>query len=223
MSFQKKLMLSGLIFILSGCSTISDLPRGYSLGMKNEEGLAVVSLTLSGMDMNKVSSFEYRVREVVTGAGENVNRRPYFNSARQHARWLQDTDAQGPTATKINMIVKDQALVEPLDVVDAGRAIGRLAALRFPAGNYELYDWKLVVPNQYGGDEFSSSRAIGYRFSIEAGRATYLGNVDLRMTERDTYKVTVENKATRDIALLAKKLPSLKVDDIIYRAAEQQP
>lgn len=216
-------VLCALIFTLSGCATVSDLPPGYTLGARDTEGLAVVSLTLSGKDLDRVSSLEYRVREAAAASGEEVKRSPYFHSARQHARWLQDKDAQGPATTRVKLIVKDQALAEPLDVVESGRTVGRVAALRLPAGDYEVYDWKLVVPNQYGGDGFSPKRAMGYRFRIEAGRATYLGNVDLRMTERDTYKITVENKATRDLALLAKKLPSIRAEDIIYRPDEMRP
>lgn len=206
-----------LILTVAGCSTVSDLPPGYRLGAQGAEGLAIVSLTLSGKDLGRVESFEYRVREAPTiSAYENVKRRPYFQSARQHARWLQDKDAQGPAAGLTRLIVKDPALAEPLDIVESGKTIGRLAALRLPAGDYELYDWKLVVPNVYGGNEFTPRRAIGYRFTVEAGRAIYLGNVDLRMTEQDTYGITVENKAKRDLALLTKKVPSIGVEAVIY-------
>ncbi|MBL8438524.1 MAG: hypothetical protein JNM61_10020 [Zoogloeaceae bacterium] len=65
------------------------------------------------------------------------------------------------------------------------------------------------MPNQYGGDEFGPKRAMAYRFRNEAGRVSYLGNVDLRMTEQDMYDIIVENGAKRDLTLLAKKLPSV--------------
>lgn len=219
---KRFLLLIMLVLTLSACGTVSDLPPGYRLGTQDTEGLAIVSLTLSGKDIDRVSSFAYRVRETTGEAREEARRRPYFDSARQHARWLQDKDAQGPAAMRPKLIVKDQALAEPLDIVEAGRPIGRVAALRLPAGDYELYDWKLVVPNQYGGNEFGPKRAFGYRFTIEAGRATYLGNVDLRMTEQDTYGITVENKAERDLALLEKKLPSMRAEDVTYRPGEMR-
>lgn len=138
-------------------------------------------------------------------------------------QWLQDRYAQGAAATRMKLIVKDQASIEPLDVIESGRAIGRLAALRLPPGDYDLYDWKVVIPNQYGGDEFSPQRAMAYRFKIEAGRATYVGNMNLRMTEQDTYSISVEDKANRDLALLAKKLPTVRAEDIIYRQGEMRP
>ena len=221
---MKQMLLSCmLLFTLSACGTVSDLPPGYHFGTQDAEGLAIVSLTLSGKDLDQVSNFAYRVREAGDESMEEAKRRPYFHSARQHARWMQDKDAQGPAARRIRLIVKDPALAEPLDVVESGRAIGRLAALRLPAGDYELYDWKLVVPNQYGGNEFSPKRAFGYRFKVEAGRAVYLGNVDLRMTEQDTYNIAVENKAKRDLALLAKKAPSVSAEDVTYRPGEMRP
>lgn len=81
----------------------------------------------------------------------------------------------------------------------------------------------MVVPNQSGGDEFSPKRAMAYRFRVEAGRITYLGNVDLRMTEQDMYDLTVENRAKRDLALLAKKLPSVTPEDILVRPGDLRP
>lgn len=212
---KRTLVLCTLAVALSGCAAISDLPPGYTLAAQSGEGLAVVSLTLSGRELDQVSSFEYRVREAVGDATEEVSRSRYFDSARQQARWLLDKGAQGPAAKRVRLIVKDQALAEPLDIVDAGAAIGRLAVLRLPPGEYELYDWKVVMPNRYGGDVFSPKRALGHRFRIEAGHATYLGNVDLRLTGQDTYKIAVEDKATRDLALLAEKLPSVRADEIL--------
>lgn len=220
---KQTFVLGALIAALSGCATVSDLPPGYALGPEEAEGLAVVSLTLSGKDLSRVSSFEYRIRKARGESFEEMEQSPHFASARQHARWLVDDAAQGPAAKRVKLIVKDPALAEPPDVVESGRTVGRVAALRLPAGDYELYDWKVVVPNQYGGDEFSPKRAMAYRFRIEAGRVSYLGNVDLRMTEQDMYDITVENRAKRDLALLAKKLPSVTSEDVLFRPGELRP
>lgn len=215
-------VVGALIFALSGCASVSDLPPGYAPSAQDAEGLAVFSLTLSGKDLSRVSSFEYRVRKATSASGKEVERRPYFDSALQHARWVVDDDAQGPAAKRIKLIVKSPALAEPLDVIESGRPVGRVAALRLPAGDYELYDWKIRVPNQYGGDEFGPKRAMTYRFRIEAGRVAYLGNVDLRMIEQDMYNITVENRAKRDLALLARKLP-VTSEDILVRPGELRP
>ncbi|MDT3736783.1 MAG: hypothetical protein ROZ00_11195 [Denitratisoma sp.] len=211
-----------VLMALSGCSTLSDLPPGYRLGATDTEGLAIVSLTLSGRDIAAVSSFVYRARESAGDKMEQAIRRPYFDSPRQHARSVQNKNAQDSAMTSARLIVKEPASNEPLDVIESGRAVGRVAVLRLPAGNYELYDWKLVVPNQYGGNEFRPNQALAYRFTIEAGRAIYLGNLDLHITERDAYKIVVENKAARDLPLLARKLPSISVKDMIYRPIAMQ-
>jgi len=220
---KQSLVLGTLFFLLSGCGTVPDLPSGYTLSAQDAEGLAVVSLTLSGKNLEQVSSFEYQVRQVPAYAFEEAERSRYFGSARQHVDWLRDGDAKGKAPQRIKLIVKGEASAELLDVVESNRAIGRLAALRLPPGNYEIYDWKVEVPDQYGGDKITPKRTVGYRFKIEAGRATYLGNVDLRLTDQGTYNVTVDNKTTRDLALLAKKLPSIRAEDIIYRPSEMRP
>lgn len=209
------LFLITLLSMLSACSTSPELSPGYRLDAQASEGLAVVSLTMSGKDIEQISSLTYRVREAVADDEmEEATRRPYFQSPRQHIDWIQDKHAQDSTERFQRLVVKDYASAEPLDVVGAGRTLGRLATLRLPAGEYELYDWKLVLPNEYGGIEYGAKRNIGYRFKVQAGRATYLGNVDLRLTEQDTYKVSVESKPERDLALLAKKVPSIRADEI---------
>lgn len=173
------------------------------MAKQSAEGSAVVSLTLSDKDLGRVSKFRYCLRPATDGAVEEVRRRPNFASALQQGRWLQDKQAQGPAA--IGLIVKDPSSREPLDVIDGGKSVGRVAVLRLPAGDYELYDWKLVILNRYGGDELGPKRAAAYRFRVEAGRATYLGNLDLRVTDQDTYRISVEDKTRRDLALLSKK------------------
>lgn len=208
-------MSLALALALCGCAAVSDLPQGYRLGGQEGEGLAVVSLTLSGEDLERVSSFTYRVRQATGDAIEEVARRPYFDSALQQARWLLDVDAHGPPIQKL--IVKDGSSNEPLDVLDGGRPVGRVAVLRLPPGEYTLSDWRLLVPNRYGGDELRAKRTAAYRFAVEAGHATYLGNLNLHLTDQDTYRVTVEDNAKRDLALLAKKLPSLRAEDIRHR------
>lgn len=213
-----------LAFLLSGCATVADIPPRYGLG-SGSEGLAVVSLTLSGKDLANVSSFEYEVREIRDAPGQyfgEVRRRPYFTSARQHARWLQDKQARDPTDNRMRVIVKESAVGESLDIVESGRAVGRLATIPLPAGDYELYDWKVVIPNRYGRHEFTPRRAFSYRFRVDAGHATYLGNLNLHVTEQDTYDITVADEAGRDIALLMWKVPSLRGEQIIYRVGQIQ-
>jgi hypothetical protein len=208
------------IAALAACSTVSDLPPGYRLDAQDRHGVAVVSLTLSGKNLSRVSSFEYRLREVVPNeaASADVARTHRFGSARQHARWLSSSSAYGMAGTRAKAIVKDQSLDEPLDVKDeSGSPIGRVAALRLPPGEYELYNWKIVEPSDYGEDVLAPRQSFGVRFRVEAARAVYIGNVNLNITEDDRYAVTVGDETKRDIPLLAKRVPFVSDTGIPFR------
>lgn len=63
---MNKMLLPTLLVVgLAGCAASPDLPSTYVLDAKRPEGLAVVSLTLSGKPLDKVSGYEYRIREVL--------------------------------------------------------------------------------------------------------------------------------------------------------------
>ena len=55
---NKTLVSALLIAGLAGCAASPDLPATYALEAKRPEGLASVSLTLSGKDLEKVSDYE---------------------------------------------------------------------------------------------------------------------------------------------------------------------
>ncbi|MBI5900299.1 MAG: hypothetical protein HZB40_13850 [Rhodocyclales bacterium] len=58
----KTLLSLLLIAGLAGCAAAPDLPSTYTLDANQPEGLAIVSLTLSGKPLDKVSGYEYRIR-----------------------------------------------------------------------------------------------------------------------------------------------------------------
>ena len=49
------------------------------------------------------------------------------------------------------------------------------------------------------------------------------GTRSIRVTEQDTYSISVEDKVNRELALLAKKLPTVRAENIIYRQGEMRP
>ena len=211
-----------VILAVSGCVSMRDVPAGYALSERSNEGLAVVSLTLSGKDLDNVYRFEYRLRPAPPGPGQEVERTRHFNSALQHARWLIEDGGRDTTSRRV--VVKDSAAGGPLlDIVDSGKAVGRLVTLPLPAGDYELVGWQIVVPSPYGRDEFTPKQTMRYGFHVAAGRATYLGNLDLHLPEHDRYSLSVKNNATRDLAVLEQKVPGVKAEDIIYEAGELAP
>lgn len=210
-----------LAVVLAGCVTAPDLPPDYALDPNVPEGLAIVSLTLSGKTLDRVDSFEYRLRPVAPQDGEPVRARPYFNSAKQHARWLIDTN--GRRDAEWNVIVKAPNFGESLDVAEHGTVTGRLASVRLPAGEYEFYAWKLREPNPYGGTEYSPTQAFSYRFAVKPGQASYIGQLHLHLSARDTQKVTVEDRHERDIAILRKKHPSPHASQVTVDIGRVQP
>lgn len=204
-----------LVLSLAGCAATSDLPAAYTLDAKRQEGLAVVSLTLSGRTLDKIASFEYRIREVPPRDEDAVTAKPYYDSARQHARSVQG--AGGRQDAVRNVVVKGPNSSEPLDILDAGKATGRLASLRLPAGEYEFHAWAVREPNQYGGTEYTPGQDFSYRFSIKAGEAVYLGRLHLHLGERNTHKLTVEDRQDRDLTIFKEKYPSQDVGTIAVR------
>ncbi len=224
-AFSRNLIPALFALCLFGCAASHDLPPGYTLDAKSQEGLIIVSLSLSGKELDKVSSFEYRIREV-PALDENLDEKPavekpYFDSVKQHARgvqsWQRDRD------TVWNVLIKEPNFNEPLDVIDAGRAQGRLAAVSLPAGGYEFYTWSVREPNPFGGIEHSPQEAFNYRFTVKPGRATYIGQLNLHLSERGGHKITVEDKRARDMALLMKKAPSLGTVQVTSEVGQVQP
>lgn len=211
---DRALIPAVLVLGLTACTTVSDLSPDYALGA-NGDGLAIVSLTLSGKALDSVSSFEFRVREVAPEDGNPVIARPYFDSARQHGRWMGGRDRVLRDADR-GVIVKGVNSSEPLDIADAGTPTGRLAALRLPAGDYEFYAWKLREPNPYGGTEYSPSHPFSYRFSVRPGQAIYIGQLNLHLSERNTQMITVEDNRGRDLAVLMEKIPSIRAGQISF-------
>ena len=112
---------------LTGCAATSDLPTGYALTPGQPEGLLIVSLTLSGEPLEKISSFEYRIRALAPEEREAVIARPYFESVPQHARGASRTTARAGGGQEI--VVKGPSSAEPLDLWE-GVTAGRVASLR---------------------------------------------------------------------------------------------
>lgn len=192
---------------LAGCAVSSDIQSNYALDVNRSEGLAIVSLTLSGKPLSQVTEFEYCIREVPPRDKEAITTKLQFGSVTQHARSVGKESA--------NLIVVRSAVVkglnstEPLDVLDAGKATGRLLSLRLPAGEYEFNAWKLMEPSPYGAKQYGSTQAFSYRFSVMPGEAVYLGRLRLHLNENDTHKITVEDRREVDLATFRKKYPSL--------------
>ncbi|MDP3513185.1 MAG: hypothetical protein Q8S20_10585 [Sulfuritalea sp.] len=210
-----------LAISLAGCAATADLSPAYALHEKQPEGLAIVSLTLTGKALDKMSGFEYRIREVPPRDEEAVVATSRYASARQHARSLQDGGSRRQTDHRA--IVKEANGIEPLDIRDATKTTGRLATLRLPPGDYEFHAWKASELNAYGETEYGPPRDFSYRFSIEPGVATYIGRLSLNLSERNTQRITVEDRRNDDLAILREKYPAIDIGQIVFGVGTLHP
>jgi hypothetical protein len=192
--------------VLSGCATTTqDLPLGFELDASRAEGLAVVSLTLTGVALDQVSGYEYGIREVRSGRAA-VSRTQHFESTKQFARWA----ASNQKAREIKWAaVARGSGAEPADILEAGKAVGRLVTLRLPAGEYEFYTWKVFEENKYGKMEYGPERTFSHRFTVQPGKAVYFGRLHLQFNRESAHILSVEGRDGEDMALFRNKYPQI--------------
>jgi hypothetical protein len=214
---KRQLLTILLAVMLTGCAALPDLPLDYALDDSRPEGLAFVSLTLAGKQLSQISSFEYQIRELPPADQDAVVTRPHFGSAKQHAKWVASGHGSQPGLWKA--VVSGPGSSEPLNVLENGKAMGRLVALHLPPGNYEFHAWKLIERNPpYGEIEYGPKQPLSYRFSVKRGEAVYLGRLSLQLGERNTQKVAAEDRHESDLAIIKDKYPSLGRGAISVRA-----
>lgn len=114
-----KLIGTMLLAGLAGCGAGRDPPSGHALDTEDTQGLAIVSLTLSGKPLAEVSSFEYRVRSAPAGMGGEVRTKSRLTSVRQHARWVAE-DARR-AAPHMTVVVKGPTSTEALTCSNPAR------------------------------------------------------------------------------------------------------
>ncbi|WP_265942142.1 hypothetical protein [Dechloromonas sp. A34] len=205
-------------FRLRHCSRLAP---DFVLNPQSPEGLAVVSLTVSGKPLDKVSSLEFRVRPLAPHGEQVTEATPRFRSAREHTEWMQSERGRRDADWGVGVKVPGAAV--PLDVIDHGTPIGRLTTMRLPAGQYEFYAWRLREPDPKGGAEDSRKDTFSYPFVVKAAQATYIGRLNLHLIDRDSEKLTVENRREQDFAVLRKKLPSVGAGQIAVDIGRIQP
>lgn len=97
----------------------------------------------------------------------------------------------------------------PFDIEEGGRGVGSLFALALKPGDYEIYYMRL----QSGGSQIWSKREFSVPFSIEAGKAFYIGDFRSSCISRSLAKgqchFLYESRFERDEPLLRKQFPHL--------------
>ena len=192
---------------LAGCAGLADLPPNYTLDPDRAEGLAVISMTLSGKSLGKISRFEYRLREIPPRNENAVEKSIRFRGTTQLARSVgRGEDARPMTGS---IVVKGSDLREQIDVYESETTGGRLAAVRLPAGEYEIHTWRLDEPGPYGEVELRPRKDFSCRFNVRSGTAIYLGRLRLELGDGDTQKLVVEDRRDSDLNGFKRKYPVL--------------
>ena len=219
---MNKLLLFALFVAgLAGCAASPDLPATYTLDAKRQEGLVIVSMTLSGKSLEKVSDYEYQIREVLPHGDSYAIVSQHYASARQHARSVKDDGKDRPPAYSV--VVKGLNNADVLDIQDTGKAKGRLATVRLSPGDYEIHTWQVREPSPYGETEYRPAREFAYRFSIKSGEATYIGRLNLHLGQGNTERLAIEDRQAQDMNLLGRKYPGLRAAKITAAVGTLQP
>lgn len=211
---MKQLLIPTLLAIgLAGCASAPELPANYTLDAGRQEGIAIISLTLSGKPIDRVESFAYRLREVPPRDSSYATVTRHYDSPRQHARSIWEADKDRPFARDI--VVKGLNSSESLDIREDDKPAGRLTTLRLAPGDYEIHSWRLREPATGGTTEYAPPHDFSYRFSVKPGKATYLGRIHLELSDRGTERLAIENRLADDMPLLAQKLPNLNAAEVV--------
>jgi hypothetical protein len=173
------------LLLLAGCAA-PNIDKAYSLDSSRGAGVAVGSLTYSG------GYAAYRLHVVDVASGESYK----FE--------------HGESQT-LNLAYAFKG--EPINP-DLGMR-GAAFAIELPAGNYSVRAWQV----SQGAANVWSTEPTGISFRVEPGRAIYLGNFHFRETSRRVRAitgatVTLSEMSERDIPVLQKAYPSLKVSPI---------
>ena len=99
---------------------------------------------------------------------------------------------------------------------------GRLAVIELPQGDYELRRWVINSGNRAA---YISRKPFGYRFTIQPGKTTYIGNVhvDIQHSASSSlpYAISLEDKRERDLLLLRRKYSGIRQDSVTVAIADE--
>ena len=114
------------------------------------------------------------------------------------------------------------------EVINDG--LGRLAVVELEPGNYELRRGHIHVSET---ESYTQVRPMGYRFTIQRGKATYLGNVHVDLELSPAKRLLAWHRLTdrrkRDLPILHRKHPGIRAEELViaadaeYEAAINRP
>jgi hypothetical protein len=134
--------------------------------------------------------------------------------------WIQVVSAGEVAQTVASIPVNDPSYGLDWGASDPGGVgtVGRVAVVELNPGEYELRRWVVNTPNRQA---FTSVRPLGYRFTIEAGKATYVGNLHLDLQRsasehRIPFAARLEDQRDRDLAILHRKYRGIRPGQVVF-------
>jgi len=205
---------------LAGCAAAPDLPATYVLDAGQPEGLAIVSATLTGRPLDRVSAFTFRLREIAPVGEEFAVVRPHYASLRQWTFATQSGSLDKRLTRQI--VVKGPYATGELDISNGGLTVGRLVALRLLPGDYEIHSWELRESGLSGEVDYSPPSNFSYRFTIRPGTVNYIGRLNLYMGPRNTQRVSLQDMRHEDLPLFGKKFPLVPIEAVSFDTSKPQ-
>lgn len=195
------------VLAIAGCAGTPESRLRAAADGSDGGGLAIVSMTLSGTSLSQVNGFEYRIRRVATAGRDEVTTVLHASTSAQRVRQASTPRESG--ASSWSAAVTGPGVPDSADLVEAGNLVGRVLALSLPAGDYEIYDWRILENGVGGETEHGPVRSFSYRFSIVPGRAVYLGRVHLSLSAAHKQTIGVGDRREADLAVLRQRFPAL--------------
>ena len=187
--------------MLSGCATFS-VPSGYTLQDKNDEGLAVVSLSYEGLASNEAPTWRYR-RLDGEGTAHLMN------------KWVwEPLDWESPPGRLACFSLPPGQYEFFESGFSRASGGGGMTWTIGPGGvptNSNPYYAGFNQPTYTG----FNAEPFSVKFEIKPGKATYIGSLHFVWQElgrRGT--VTLRDESVRDLALLRERLPRIDSAEI---------
>lgn len=181
-------VLVALLPLVSACATKpTQVEEGIRLTNNNQQGVAIVSVSLNDDYLGKFSQFGLIIQSVNAQANELMEIP------------VKQAMGRGPAP----------------DIIVEGKAIGRVLVTPLPAGEYRIMGWRafsylssprrvMIAPNESslpGYQTFATER----RFNVTSGQFSYIGNLYIHIENRRQKSVELLDLSPRDLSLVQKR------------------
>ncbi len=210
---QACLVFAMAALALVGCATTPESRLRAAADGSDGGGLAIVGMTLSGKPLNEVNSFEYSIRRITATRDDEMTIEQRVPSPVQRVR--QTGASRDSDAAYWSLAVVGPGTPDAADLVEDDALVGRVLALSLPAGDYEIFDWRIIENGTAGEHEHGPAQSFSYRFSVVPGRTVYLGRLHLALSTTRKQAIDIENRRDADLAALWQRYPALASTPVV--------